>query len=214
MKKLFLLICILFTTVISAQTHSSAVKVGFFNPGATENGFVLGYEGRYTIDEFVRTGWSIDWFHKKYVDQNYVNDINSQYNISVNSTLNELRATTNLHDFPILFNATFEHQIENRTNFYATGSLGAEFLLIFYRNFLDPEKDELRAAIDFSWRISAGIAFELGERSDLFGEISYHSSEPSWTYEVDDTNNGVKKTFERTFDMSGLMFRMGLRFYH
>ncbi len=214
MKKLIFSLFIITNAVSFAQGHSSAIKLGVFSPGATESGFILGYEGRYTVDEFVRTGWSVDWFHKKYVDQNYVNDINSQYGGGINSSLNELRATTNLHEIPILFNVTFEHPIEDRISIYAAGSIGAEFLLIFYRNFVQPDKDELRAAIDFSWRLGAGLAFEIGERSDIFAEVAFHSSEPSWTYEVDDPSIGQKRTFERKFDMSGFLLRIGVRFYH
>lgn len=214
MKKFILLIFIAASTVSFAQGHSSAIKLGFFSPNATESGFILGYEGRYYVDDFVRTGWSVDWFRKKYVDQNYVNDINNQFGGGISSSLNELRATTNLHEIPVLFNVTFQHSIENRLNIYATGSLGAELLLIYYRDFVNPDSDDLRAAIDFSWRIGAGLAFEIGDRSDLFGEISFHSSEPGWTYEVDDPNIGQKRTFERKFDMSGLLLRIGVRFYH
>lgn len=214
MKKLFIALLLLSNGFLFSQDHSSAVKFGFFSPGATESGFIIGYEGRYVIDEFVRTGWSVDWFRKKYVDQNYVNDINSQYGEGISSTLNELRATTNLHEIPILFNITLEKELEDRFKIYGTGSFGAEFLLIFYRNFLNPDNDELRAAVDFSWRLSAGFAYEIGERSDIFAEFSYHSSEPSWTYEVDDPDLGQKRTFERKFDMSGIIMRLGIRFYH
>lgn len=215
MKKIITLLVLFFSITSIAQDHSSAIRLGFFSPQATEGGFILGYEGRYIIDEYIRTGWSVDWFHKKYVDQNYVQDIYNEYGPGINTQLNELRATTNLHELPVLFNATFEHPIQRRLNGYIQGSLGAELLLIYYRNFNNPDNDDLKAALDFSWRIGAGIAFEVGERSDLFAEINYHSSEPSWQYEVYDANSpNQKKIFERKFDMSGIMLRMGLRFYH
>ena len=214
MKKIIVLLILFLSVTSQAQNTSSAIRLGFFSPQATESGFILGYEGRYIIDEYIRTGWSVDWFHKEYVDQNYVQDINNQYGTGINTQLNELRATTNLHEIPVLFNVTFEHPVQHRLNAYLQGSLGAELLLIYYRNFDNPDNDDLKAALDFSWRIGAGIAFEIGERSDLFAELNFHSSEPSWKYEVFDSNTGQKKTFERKFDMSGLMLRLGIRFYH
>ncbi len=42
-------------------------------------------------------------------------------------------------------------------------------------------------------------------------ELAYHSSSPSWQYSVND--NGRTRVFERSYDMSGLLARIGLRFY-
>jgi len=39
-----------------------------------------------------------------------------------------------------------------------------------------------------------------------------HNSAPSWEFEVD-TPAG-KRTFERVFDMSGVMARIGVRFFY
>ena len=54
----------------------------------------------------------------------------------------------------------------------------------------------------------------LGRRSDIFGELSYHASQPGWQYEAYDPVTNRKETFERSFDMSGMMFRVGIRFYY
>jgi hypothetical protein len=67
--------------------------------------------------------------------------------------------------------------------------------------------------LNFNWRIGIGAAYNIGPRSELLIEMAYHQSEPSWTYEVDAPPFG-KRTFERIYDMSGLMFRAGFRFYY
>ena len=93
------------------------------------------------------------------------------------------------------------------------GGIGAEVLIIHYRNFQNTDESELQGAFDFNWRLGLGLSFALGRSSEIFGELTYHSSAPSWEYEVQD-NNGIKRVFEREFDMSGMMARLGFRFYY
>ncbi len=204
----------LFAIILKAQDHSSAIKLGYYAPQVTDGGFIIGYEDMRSIDQYLRIGWSVDWFHKRYVDEKYANELNENFPGTINGELNELRATTNLHDIPALFNMTYQYPLEEKIWIYGGGSIGAEMLFIFYRDFQNPEEDEFKAAFDFSWRMTIGVALQIGPRSDLFGEISYHSSRPSWTYSVQDTQTGRKKTFERVYDMSGFIFRTGVRFYY
>jgi hypothetical protein len=211
MKKLIIIFLLLFTSISFSQLNSASIKLGYFNPTATSGGFIIGYEGGKIIDERLIFGWSIDWFHSNYVDKRLVNEFNQADPIGIGET-NELRAKTNLHEFPILLNFRGEFPIAPLTKFYATGGVGLEFLLINYRNFQRPDDDELKAAFDFSWRIGAGILYRIGSRSEVFAQLDYHSSEPSWEYEVNDNTFG-KKIFERSFDMSGVMMRAGLRFF-
>lgn len=208
MKKL-IIISVFFTSVSFAQLNSASIKLGFFNPTATNGGFIIGYEGGKIIDERLMFGWSIDWFHSSYVDKKLVSDFNEAFGLG---EINELRAKTNLHEFPILMNFRGEFPMTPHVRFYATGGVGVEFLLINYRSFQNPDDDEFKAAFDFSWRIGIGVLHRIGSRSEVFGQIDYHSSEPGWEYEVQDNVRG-KRIFERSFDMSGMMARVGLRFF-
>ena len=214
MKKLTLFILtLLLTGTISAQRRSSTIKLGNFSPGATESGFVIGYEGGKFIDRNFDIGWSIDWFHKDYVDQTLVSEFNQYYGF-FESELNEVRAKTNLHSVPVLFNMRAKLPMSPRVSAYITGGIGVEGLLIFYRNYQNPNEDEFEGAFDFNWRLGMGIAFQIGRRSDLIAELAYHSSAPSWSYELDDPLVGRERVFERVFDMSGLMARVGFKFYY
>jgi len=210
MKRLILLVLILSSASIYGQRNSAAVKLGVFDPGATSGGFIIGYEGGRRIDENLSVGWSVDWYRKEYIDEALVRELNDFDDLAI-GTVNELRAKTNLHDIPVMFTMRANFPMRNRMGVYITGSIGAEVLLIWYRNYENPNNDEFQGAFDFSWRLGAGMYYELGSRSDLIGEITYHSSEPSWTYEVND--EGRTRLFERRFDMSGLMARVGIRFF-
>jgi opacity protein-like surface antigen len=214
MKKIFVLLLLVFPLSflsINAQGKYGSFKVGFFSPGATSIGFIIGYEGGKNIDEIFSYGYSADWFHKTYVDENLVTDFNNFY--GPNSTLNELRAKTNLHAIPVMVSVTGGWYVAERTRAFITGGAGIEMLLVYYQNYDNPNNDEFKAAFDFAWRLGGGVSYELGERSDGFLEIDYHYSKPSWQFTVQDPQTSRTQTFERVFDMSGIMMRVGVRFY-
>ncbi|KAF0138762.1 MAG: hypothetical protein FD122_3705 [Stygiobacter sp.] len=212
MKKLFLLLFLSVPGLMVAQDNFGSVKFGMYNPSASDAGFIIGYEGGWYIDDNFMVGWSADWFHKNYVDARLVKEYNDFYG-NIHSKLNELRAKTNLHSVPLMGSVTGNWSIGHRARAFVTGSAGLNVLLIFYRSYENPDNDEFQGAVDFAWRVGSGILYELGDRSDAFVELSYHHSEPSWEYEVKDTSTGRRKTFERLFDMSGVMMRVGFRFF-
>ncbi len=211
MKKLLFILLFCFSSSLFAQYSSAAIRLGYSNPEATEGGFIIGYEGGSYIDENFNYGWSIDWFHKEYVDKSLI----AQYDQlpgGPSGTINELRAKTNLHEIPLMLSITAGINIAPRFKVILTGAAGVDVLLVFYRNYQNPDDDEFQGAFDFAWRAGGGLSFEIGRRSDLFLELAYHGSKPSWTYEVE--INGVNSTFEREHDMSGLLARVGFRFYY
>ena len=212
MKKIFLLLLFILPICLSAQHKYGSVKFGLFTPSATDGGFIIGYEGGWNIDDRFLFGWSADWFHKNYVDASLVKQYDEFYG-NIHSQLNEIRATTNLHSIPLMGTITGSWDVSPRVRAFASGSAGINVLLIFYRNYDSPDQSEFQAAFDFAWRLGGGLIYELGERSDAILELDYHNSQPSLTYDVKDSSTGRKKTFERKFDMSGMMLRVGFRFY-
>ncbi|GJQ62398.1 MAG: hypothetical protein SCALA702_14510 [Melioribacteraceae bacterium] len=211
MKKvlMFLILC---TVVVSGQHNWSAFKIGFFSPQASDGGLILGYQGGKYVDEYIDIGWSVDWFNKNYTDKSLANQFN-EFNPGISGEVNELRAKTNLHDIPIMFNLTGYFDAGRRLAAFASVGVGAEILLVFYRDYQNPDEDELKGAFDFSWRLSGGVIYELGRRSELILEVGYHASEPSWEFEVED-DLGRKRVFERKYDMSGMMMRAGVKIFY
>lgn len=207
MKKLFAIIFLISVSGIYAQVNTAAVKLGIFSPSSAGGGFIIGYDGSHYIDKNFSFGWSFDWFHKDFVDKALVNDINQNPPIGGGET-NELFAQTNLHDFPLMIHLSGKTLVAPYTQAYLTAGIGAEILLINYSNYADPTKDEFQTAFDLNWQIGLGGIYEMSRQADVFAELTYHSSSPSWTYQAQD------KTYERVFDMSGFMFRVGFRFYY
>lgn len=210
MKIILLVISLFITSNIFAQNGAAAIKLGHFSPAASDGGFIIGYEGSLFVDSRLLFGWSFDWFHKNYVDKKLISQFNQ---IGVGGASSELRAKTNLHDFPLMINLTAKFPVSPFFDVFATGGIGAEILLINYRNYQNPDGDEFKAAFDFNWRLGVGVLYPVGRMSELFLELGYHSSKPSWEYEVNEFAQPTR-TFEREYDMSGVMARLGFRFYY
>ena len=210
MKKYVLFLMLLQIPVFS-QWNTSAIKLGAFSPSSAGTGFIVGYEGSHFFDPQFSFGWSIDWYHSNYTDATVVNNANNLYGTS--GSTNELRARTNIHDFPIMAIGTVRFPVTPLSDIYAFGGLGAEVLFVDYNNFDTPSQSDFKTAFDFNWRIGVGATYGFGKKSEVFGELAYHYSAPSWTYDGYDVN-GNKVTYERVFDMSGIMLRVGVRFYY
>lgn len=203
---------VIIPSITFAQFDVGAIKLGNFNPKATDSGFIIGYEGGWYIDDNFLFGWSVDWFRREYVDRRLVDEYNDFFG-PINSELNELRAKTNLHSIPVMISINANQEVAPRTRAFLTGAVGAEVLLVFYRSYQNPEDDEFQGAFDFAWRLGGGISYEIGRRSDAFFELTYHASKPSWEYEVKDNITGRTRVFERRFDMNGFLVRVGFRFF-
>lgn len=212
MKNLIIVLIFLSSGISFSQWGTSSIKLGYFNPSATDGGLIVGFDAGTFIDKNFSWSFSFDWFNKNYIDKQLVAELNNNYGTT--GTINELRAKTNIHDFPIMFNVIVKFPMNPRSQLYLTGGLGAEMLLISYRNFQNPEQDELEVAFDFNWRMGIGASFAMGPRSEIFTELTYHHSNPGWQYEAEAFENYSTRYFERSYDMSGIMARVGFRFYY
>lgn len=216
MRTLLIRVFIFFPFLVFAQ-NSSTLKIGVFNPQVTEAGLIVGYENTRPIDERLEVGWSFDWYNKTYVDKKLVNEFNNNYPGEIGE-VNELRAKTNMHIFPLLSAMRINFPIDHRTAVYLIGNLGLDFLLVYYRNFQKPDEDDWQLAADFAWRLGGGLRYKIGSRSDLFLELNYHKSEPSWEYEVKQQSGfgttTSTKVFERSYDVSGIMARIGIKYFY
>ncbi|MEN8191680.1 MAG: hypothetical protein ABFS12_02615 [Bacteroidota bacterium] len=212
MKNFLLAALFLIPIITFSQRHSASIGFGHFNPAATEGGFILGYKGENFVDRNLSFGWSTSWFHKSYVDKVLLEQFVEYYGV-VDGELSERRSTTNLHSIPLMISMTAYFPLFPIVSAYITGGAGAEGLLIFYKNLQSEEENEFKSAWDFSWQLGTGLSYKIGNRSDIYGEITYHESNPSWTYEITDPQTGNTKHLEQSFDMSGVALKFGFKFF-
>ena len=203
MKKIITMTILLVIMLVYSQGKIGAIKAGMFFPGACEGGFDLGIEYGLHIDTNLDVAVEIGWFKKDYDDK----DVRDEYESIPGLTADELKilSETTIYDFPVMVMVTAKFPINFSYKWFATGGLGAEMLYASYNTIDDDTEHEL--AFDFNWRLGGGILYNLGERSELLAEIGYHYSKPSYEYE--DSN----QTFKREYDMTGLLGRVGVRFF-
>jgi opacity protein-like surface antigen len=210
MRKYMIIAAMTVLTALGAQQKIGAIKAGMFFPQACEGGFDLGFEYGLHIDTNLDVALSLDWFKKEFNDK----EAKGEYENIPGLTADQLAklSETVIYDFPLMLSVTAKFPFTNKIKWFATGGLGAEMLYASYNTFNTEkieEKSEL--AFDFNWRVGGGAIYNLGQRSELLGEIAYHYSKPSYEYE--DEINGIKYTLEREYDMSGIMSRIGVRFF-
>ena len=202
---------LLIPAAILGQYNSAAINFGRFNPAATEGGFIIGYKGENFVDQNLSIGWSASWFHKEYVDQVLLSEVQNYHGV-VDGLITENRATTNLHSIPLMFSVSSYFPVLPVVSAYITGSAGLDGLMIVYNNLQNENENEFKTAWDFAWELGTGLSYKLGNKSDFYGEVSYHNSNPSWNYEVKDQVTGKTKFLEQSFDMSGVAFKFGFKF--
>ncbi|MDY0018247.1 MAG: outer membrane beta-barrel protein, partial [Candidatus Delongbacteria bacterium] len=182
-----------------------AIKAGMFFPQACDGGFDLGFEYGYHIDTNLDVGLSLDWFKKEFTDKDYIGDVeNIQGDLTGTQYKNIGKVT--IYDFPVMVSVTAKFPINNKLKWFALGGLGAEMLYASLEAYEDASGtyEETVLAFDFNWRLGGGIMYNLGARSEVFGELAYHYSKPSF-----DDDNGITTEY----DMSGIMSRVGVRFF-
>ncbi|MCK5759894.1 MAG: outer membrane beta-barrel protein [Candidatus Delongbacteria bacterium] len=207
MKKITIITILIAIMSMYSQGKIGAIKAGMFFPGACEGGFDLGVEYGLHIDTNLDVAVEMGWFKKDFEDE----DIKDEYESIPGLTADDLRvlSETTIYDFPVMVMVTAKFPINFNYKWFATGGLGAEMLYASYNTMDDDGKYEL--AFDFNWRLGGGIIYNLGERSEVLAEVGYHYSKPSYEYEDDYAGNTY--TFKREYDMSGILGRVGVRFF-
>jgi len=207
MKKITMMIVLLAIMSVYSQQKIGAIKAGMFFPAACDGGFDLGLEYGLHIDTNLDVSVEMGWFKKDFEDEEFESDYENVPGL-VGADMAQLSETT-IYDFPLMLLVTAKFPINFSYKWFATGGLGAEMLYASYNTFDDDTKHEL--AFDFNWRLGGGMIYNLGERSEVLMEVGYHYSKPSYEYE--DNIGGTDVTFKREYDMSGILTRVGVRFF-
>jgi hypothetical protein len=209
MKKIIMLIVLLAIMSMYAQGKIGAIKAGMFFPAACDGGFDLGIEYGLHVDTNLDVSVEMDWFKKEFKDEDYIGDV-EQYDNTVIGTQYRSLGEVTIYDFPVMVMVTAKFPINFNYKWFATGGLGAEMLYASMEVYDANDGSEIETveestlAFDFNWRLGGGMIYNLGERSEVLAEISYHYSLPS----IEDDNGIVTE-----YDMSGVMGRVGVRFF-
>lgn len=190
---------------VFSQTKYTEFKVGLLAPSDAKTGFYGGIQLSRAIDQNLGIGIQFDVYRKSF---NKEEKIDSTTAPPLPTTTIQRTFEQNTWLFPIFFNFQFLGEITREINFKVTAGLGYEFLWANYNDFeKNQEKDYFFHG--FAWHVDLGASYPLSRASDLFGEVTYHSSKPS---KEEKEINGFPTRTE--VNMSGLGFRIGLRVYN
>ena len=204
MKRTTMLIVLLVAMSMYAQSKIGAIKAGMFFPDACEKGFDLGIEYGLHIDSNLDVSVEMGWFKKEFTDENYIGKTPEEDN-NLDGTIYEKLGETTIYDFPIMLMITAKFPINFKYKWFATGGFGAEMLYSSVETYeATGTKEETIFAYDFNWRLGGGMIYNLGERSEILAEVAYHNASPS----IEDD-----KGITTEYDMSGLLGRIGVRFF-
>jgi opacity protein-like surface antigen len=208
MKKILFVAIVIAMVSVYGQRRMGAIKAGMFFPQASEGGFDLGLEYGMKIDTNLDVALSLDWFKKEFRDKDYIGDV-EQYDGTIVGTQYKDLGKITIYDFPLMVTVTAKFPLGRQLKWFALGGLGAEMLYASIDTYDSNDgsevktKEESTLAFDFNWRLGGGVMYNLGQRSEVFGELAYHYSKPSF-----EDDNGITTEY----DMSGIMSRVGVRF--
>jgi hypothetical protein len=194
----------LITPVLSQHTIIE-IKGGALFPADSETGFIVGLSGGRMVDENI--GWSIgaDYYWRTYTKESTVN-IETGPTTQETIVIESENATKML---PLLAKLSYLTQIGSNLDVRISGGLGYAFLWNKEANYqLDVESSDNFSG--FAWEIGAGVSIPISRAADFYGELNYFSSTPS--KDEGETPEGLPKRTE--IDMSGFLFRIGIRLYN
>lgn len=209
MKKLLVALVALIAFSANAQQNAAAIKLGFFTPKAAETGFIIGYEQGRHIDDNLDVAVSFDWYKKKFNDENVKAAVDVIPGLT--GTDKEKLSETTINDFPIMVSITAKFPVAPKVKAYATGGFGGELLFATYQTYTGKIEEKTETAFDWNWRLGGGALYQLGQNSEIFGELVFHYSVPSYEYEQ--TVGTTTSTLTREYDMYGVLGRVGVRYY-
>jgi hypothetical protein len=145
-------------------------------------------------------GWA---FEAQYFWRTYT----QEYTTEPQTIVTEIENSTKM--LPVMGKIIYLSQIAPSLDIRISGGIGYAFLWNKEANYIEGQ-EESNSFSGFAWEIGAGISIPISRAADFFGEINYFYSTPSR-----DAGKTVEGLPQRTeIDMSGLLFRVGVRFYN
>ena len=200
-----LMILIILSTSIYAQTKYTEFKVGLLGPKDAATGFFGGITLGRSIDQNLGIGIEFDVYKKSYDKEEEVDTTKYHY-ISTTDIMRTFEQSAWL--FPIFFQFQYLGELTPVLHLKVTAGLGYEFLYTSYNDYAEKREDSFFFH-GFAWHVDVGASYPLSRASDFFGEVLYHGGSPS--KDKKDQNGFPIRT---EMDMSGLGFRIGLRVYN
>lgn len=205
MLPILLLTAFVFAEVGHAQALSATtLKVGYFNPKNSKNGFIFGAGYSWIVDESVDIGIAVDYFRKNYTEETQIAQSVSASGTVEDEIRTDAEFTTNI--LPIYGVLNVKFPAGTYLDYFLSGGLGYEMLFSKEQSFGENSKNTSRFYSGFKWIVSGGVMYRVGSRSSFLAEIFYDGTKVSR-----DKKDEVGAPVRYEVDLSGIGFRVGIR---
>jgi len=204
---LTILMIIIFSVGVFAQGSFTDFKLGLLMPTDAETGFIGSIGMGKMVDENIGAGFELSYYGKTFTkDTKVAEDPGTSGTTGSSTYVTEIENSTTM--IPIMFNVIFLTQAGPGFDLRFTGGVGYELLWVNETNY-QQNVDETRFYSGFTYELGAGASIPMSRNSDIFAEALYHGGSPS-----KDKGTEVGLPVREEVDMSGFMFRLGIRLYN
>ena len=189
---MFLVLIVLYSTVLAQSAKVLKFKGGFFNPKGMESSLILSGSYGIAVDERVDLSIGISYFNKKSKSRD-VQFEGSKDNVEY-TVIDEKTEYSNTL-LPLSVDLTASFPIQPSLYWILGGGLTYEFLFL---------KDATFSG--FGWDVFLGIEYEIGSRSSFVVEGFYNGCKPQGKIKIE---NIGKTTAE--VNVSGIGIRGGIK---
>ncbi|MCI0495025.1 hypothetical protein L0Z72_08445 [candidate division KSB1 bacterium] len=179
-------------------TGITTLKAGYFDPSASQAGFIFGGGYAWKVDESVDVGIAVDYFRKTHSEDS-VQVLADEKLIITNAEL-----TTNIIPIYGLINVKFPAGF--KMDYFLSGGIGYEMLFRTEQTYGPDASKKSRFYDGFKWILAAGINYRIGSRSSFIVEAFYDGTKVSR-----DKKGETSGLARYEVDLSGFGIRAGIR---
>ncbi|MCU0642797.1 MAG: hypothetical protein MUC94_00850 [bacterium] len=176
----------------------TTLKAGYFDPSASNAGFIFGGSYAWKVDESVDVGIAADYFRKTHSEDS-VQVLADEKLIITNAEL-----TTNIIPIYGLINIKFPAGYT--MDYFVSGGIGYEMLFRTEQTYGPDASKKSRFYDGFKWILSAGIHYRIGSRSAFIAEAFYDGTKVSR-----DKKGETSGLARYEVNLSGFGIRAGIR---
>jgi opacity protein-like surface antigen len=201
-----IVISILICTFPALSQHTIyEIEAGALFPQDTETGTIIGLSYGQMVDENLSWAFEVDYFWRTYTQEYTTTETGGT--TKEETIVTEIESSTKM--LPLMAKLVFLSQLGPKVDLRFSGGIGYAFVWNHEANYVAGVEDS-KSFSGFAWQLGGGISIPISRAADLFGELSYFYSIPS--RDEGTTQAGLPQRTE--IDMSGLMLRIGVRFYN
>ena len=202
----FLIVMLMIAATSAFADKGYTVRASYYDPDNAEPGFSFGASFGGSFNDVVMLGIGTDFYYKNYTRST---EVATGVVNGIPTTISTTQFQYSTLIFPIMAELNVRIPIVWKVAAFGHGGIGFEFMRTKMQDYYDNSIEDKRWYAGFAWIAGAGVAFELGNDTDIYVEGFYKHSEVKRN--LDEFSEGMP-VFEQV-DLSGVGIRLGIALY-